>query len=89
MSGRVDRAWNTYSAGASARALFSAFVHEPEEYPQDLRMNAVRLCIEDSGMKPCIENVGGLFTSVLGQLKVEIQRAVVHEELAALADVRA
>lgn len=82
----VDRAWNTYSANASAQALFSTFVHEPEQYPQDLRMNAVRLCIEDSGMKPYIENLGGFLTSVLGQLKVEIQRAVVHEELSALAD---
>lgn len=82
----VDRAWNTYSANASAQVLFSNFVHEPQRYPRDLRTNAVRLCIEDSGMKPYIENLGAFLTSVLGQLKVEIQRAVVHDELSSLAD---
>lgn len=81
----VDRAWNIYGANPSAQALFSRFIQRPEAYPLDFGVNAIRLCIEDSGIKPYIENLAPFLMAVLGQLKVEIQRAVVHEELSSLA----
>ena len=70
----------------SAQALFRTFIRRPEAYPDDFGFNAIRLCIEDTGVKRYIDNLGPFLISVLGQLKVEVQRAVVHEELSSLVD---
>lgn len=84
----VDRAWNTFGANACAGALFARFVHSPGSYDWDAGVNAIRLCIEDTGMKPYIDNLGSFLNNVLGQLRTELQRALVHEELSDLvADI--
>lgn len=84
----VDRVWNTFGANRCAEALFASFVHSPQSYDWDAGVNAIRLCIEDTGMKPYIDNPGPFLNSVLGQLKTELQRAHVHEEMSQLvADI--
>lgn len=82
----VDRSWNTFALNATANALFSQFVAEGEAYESLDAVNAVRICLDDAGLKPFIRNWHGFMRGILGQLKSELQREVVHEDIAALID---
>lgn len=82
----VDRSWNTYALNATANALFSQFVAGGDAYESLDAVNAVRICLDDAGLKPFIRNWHGFMRGILGQLKSELQREVVHEDIAALID---
>ncbi|MDZ7783844.1 MAG: helix-turn-helix domain-containing protein [Halioglobus sp.] len=65
----VDRAWNTFGANVCAGALFGVLCTRPNPDDWDAGVNAIRLCIENAGMKPYIDNLGPFLHSVLGQLE--------------------
>ncbi|MCC5886559.1 MAG: helix-turn-helix transcriptional regulator [Gammaproteobacteria bacterium] len=82
----VDRSWNTFALNATANALFSQFVASGDAYESLDAVNAVRICLDDAGLKPFIRNWRGFMRGILGQLKSELQREVVHDDIAALID---
>jgi len=82
----VDRSWNTFALNQTANVLFSQFVAGGDAYESLDAVNAVRICLDDAGLKPFIRNWHGFMRGILGQLKSELQREVVHEDIAALID---
>ncbi len=82
----VDRSWNTFALNATANALFSQFVAGGDAYESLDAVNAVRICLDHAGLKPFIRNWHGFMRGILGQLKTELQREVVHDDIAALID---
>ncbi len=82
----VDRAWNTFALNETANVLFSQFVGGGDAYPSLDAVNAVRICLDDAGLKPFIRNWHGFMRGILGQLKTELRREVAHEGIAALID---
>lgn len=82
----VDRAWNTYALNATANALFSGFVRGGEAYGSLDAVNAIRICLDEAGLKPYIRNWRGFMRGILGQLRAELRRELVHDEIAALIE---
>lgn len=82
----VDRAWNTFALNTTANALFSQFVAGGGAYESLDAVNAVRICLDEAGLKPFIRNWQSFMRGILGQLKSELQREVVHEGIATLID---
>lgn len=82
----VDRAWNTYALNETANVLFGQFVNGGEAYASLDAVNAVRICLDDAGLKPFIRNWHGFMRGILGQLKADLRRELVHDEVAALIE---
>lgn len=82
----VDRAWNTYALNETADALFSRFVGGGDAYASLDAINAVRICLDDAGLKPFIRNWHDFMRGILGQLKSELRTELVHDEIAALIE---
>lgn len=86
----VDRAWNIFGANETALALFRHFPGTAELGAGTATTNAIRVCLDQDGLKPFIRNWDGFIRGMLGQLKHELERNVMHEELSKLiADIEA
>lgn len=80
----VDRAWNTFALNETAKVLFGQFVGVGDESLDSI--NAVRICLDEGGLKPCIRNWHGFMRGILGQLKADLRGDLVHDDIAALID---
>lgn len=82
----VDRAWNTIGGNDPALALFHKFIQSPTAYPSLAETNAIRICLDEDGMKPFIRNWHAFMQGVLGELKQALDRDVSNGEISALID---
>lgn len=82
----VDRAWNTFALNETGNALFSQFVGGGPSYESLDAVNAIRICLDEAGLKPFIKNWQGFMRGILGQLKSELRHDLVQDDIATLID---
>lgn len=82
----VDRAWNTFALNETANLLFSQFVGADAGYESLDAVNALRICLDEGGLKPYIKNWHGFMRGTLGQLKAELRGDLIQDDIAALID---
>lgn len=82
----VDRAWNMFGANETALALFRHFPNTADPGDGTTPTNAIRVCLDQGGLKPFIRNWDGFIRGMLRQLKRDLERNVMHEELSNLIE---
>lgn len=71
----IDRAWNMLGGNDNAFALFQHFIDQPPSVDPERPLNAMALCVDADGLRPCIRNWAPFMASIRGQLKAELMRA--------------
>lgn len=82
----VDRSWNTFALNETANVLFSQFVGPGPGYESLDAVNAIRICLDEAGLKPFIKNWQDFMRGILAQLKAELRRDLVQDDIAVLIE---
>ncbi|NJN51292.1 MAG: helix-turn-helix transcriptional regulator [Gammaproteobacteria bacterium] len=82
----VDRGWDTHAANDSALALFQNFLATPLSLAADRPLNAMRLCLDPTGLRPFIRNWPEFVSSLVVRLRHELSVAGDDVALRGLVD---
>jgi transcriptional regulator with XRE-family HTH domain len=82
----VDRAWNTLGGNDNAFALFRRFIDRPPASDASSPLNAMGICVDPAGLRPCILNWAQFMATLVVHLRQELAWGGDHPDLRALVE---